>query len=400
MMNIDFLLPKKDNQKFVEKAKALSENIFAHRAAHYDEQGVFPKQDFIDLFEHGLIAPLISSEYGGLGLGHHRGDIFTLWMITKYIAKANLSLARCWEAHNNALLLIDTIATAGQKTRWCDGIINRGEIWTVWSGEPQAKTPEQNKKIGTILTETPDGYVLNGSKVFASSASGAQWAILLVNVANVGGARHTKNAESVLMVVCNLRDDSIQFDDSWWQPIGMKASDSLKVEFKNTFIPKENVLGFPGQFLSEEWQTRFTPHYTASYLGAAEGAYKYALEYVTAQNKGDDPYVQHRLAQMATNLDTGHLWLRHVADLWETGKIKEAQIAGIQNRYLMETLTMDVLLDCTRICGARALIKPSPLERIYRDLAIYVRNDNNDHILATLGRIILGKDADISFHHI
>lgn len=399
-MDINFFLKTIESRVLVEKAKQLADSKFLARAYNYDESGAFPKQDFIDLFNNGLIAPLISKEYGGLGLGHHRGDIFTLWMITKYLAKANLSLGRCWEAHNNALLLIDSLAIEEQKKRWCKGIVENGEIWTVWSGEPQAKTPEQKKKIGTVLTETTGGFFLNGSKVFASSATGAEWAILLVNEVSSGGARHVKHVDSLVMVVCNLKDSTIKMDNSWWKPIGMKASDSLRVEFNNTFVPEENILGKPGEFIKEAWQTRFTPHYTASYLGAAEGAYDYAIEYITAQNKSNDPYVQHRLAQMAVNLETGHLWLRHVADLWEANKIREAQIAGVKNRYLMENLATDILQDCAKVCGARGFIKPSRLERIYRDLAIYVRNDNNDHVLATLGRIILWKEADISFHHI
>jgi alkylation response protein AidB-like acyl-CoA dehydrogenase len=400
-MDIGFLLPKSESKILVEKAKSLSENLFSGRASEYDMLGQFPKQDFKDLFDHGLMAMLISKAHGGLGLGPAKGDIFTLWMVTKYLAKANLSLGRCWEAHNNALLLIDSLATENQKKIWCEGIVNKGDIWTVWSGEPQSSTPEQVKKIGTHIAEVTGGFVLNGSKVFASSASGAQWAILLVNTTVTGGARHAVHAtKSLIMVACKLDDPSIRLDSSWWDPIGMKASDSLRVEFNNTFIPSENILGVAGEFLNNAWQTRFTPHYTASYLGAAEAAYDYAITYVNAQKKEHDPYVQHRIGEMAVNLETGHLWLRHVANLWETNQIPAAQLAGVKNRFLMENLATSILSDCTKVCGARSLIKPSPVERILRDLSLYVRNDNNDHVLATLGRLILGEEADISFHNI
>jgi hypothetical protein len=43
------------------------------------------------------------------------------------------------------------------------------------------------------------------------------------------------------------------------------------------------------------------------------------------------------------------------------------------------------------------LLRPSPLERIYRDLSFYVRHDNADHILATIGRGLLGEPHDRSF---
>ncbi|HXW24566.1 MAG TPA: hypothetical protein VEK73_07460, partial [Xanthobacteraceae bacterium] len=52
---------------------------------------------------------------------------------------------------------------------------------------------------------------------------------------------------------------------------------------------------------------------------------------------------------------------------------------------------------CIRACGARSLIKPSPIERIYRDLGFYVRHDSDDQVLATIGRGVLGEGADTSF---
>ena len=46
---------------------------------------------------------------------------------------------------------------------------------------------------------------------------------------------------------------------------------------------------------------------------------------------------------------------------------------------------------CIRACGARSLVRPSPIERILRDLTFYLRHDNDDHILATIGRAPLGR---------
>jgi hypothetical protein len=37
------------------------------------------------------------------------------------------------------------------------------------------------------------------------------------------------------------------------------------------------------------------------------------------------------------------------------------------------------------------------MERVLRDLAIYVRHDNDDQVLATIGRAILGRTFDSSF---
>ena len=384
--------------ELVDRARNLAQMEFAPRAAASDREAEFPAQDFADLHRAGLLNAAIDPEFGGLGLGPYRGRVFTLWLMTKEFAKVDLSLARCWEGHSNSMVLIDGMGTPAQKERWFSGVVNQGEVWVAWSGEPQARASSEKVAFGTTTTKAANGYVINGNKAFATSAGGAQWAILLVSTAGPGGARHNSGSpDSLLLLACNLSDPSVQVDRSWWDPIGMRATASHVVRFNDTFIPDENVIGRPGQYLSESWQTCFIPHYAAAFLGAAEGAYEFALDYVRSQNKGADPYIQHHIGQSAINVETGYLWLRHVADMWDTGRHDEAQLAGSRARHIIEHLAEDTVKRSIRACGARSLNRPSPLERIYRDLSFYVRHDNDDHLLATIGRSMLGQKHDPSF---
>ena len=387
-------------QDLINRVGVLAREKFGPRAAEYDRTATFPAEDFDDLFQAGLLAPVVPKEHGGNGLGPCTSDVFTLWMMTKEIARADMSLARCWEGHVNSLVLLDAMSTEEQKSRWFKGVVERGEKWVAWSGEPQARKPDEPIRFGTTVEKVDGGYIINGNKVFATSAGGAQWAILLVNTAGPGGVRHAaaENLDTVLMMACNLSDPSVEIDTSWWDPIGMRATASHLVHFRNTFIPDEDLIGYPGQYLKEGWQTCFIPHYAATFLGAAEAAYDYALNYITTQNKIEDPYVQHHIGQMSVNVETAHLWLRHAARLWETGRYLEAQLAGSRARHVVEHLAEDTVKRCIRACGARCLIRPSALERIYRDLSFYVRHDNDDQILATIGKSILGLTHDPSFY--
>ncbi len=387
-----------ERQALVDRVAELARERFAPRAACYDRDAAFPAEDFADLHAAGLHAPTVPKEHGGLGLGPFRGDAFTLWMMTKEIAKADLSLARCWEGHANSLLLLDAMASPEQQARWFPRVVERGEKWVVWSGEPQARAPGEPSKFGTALERVDGGWLVEGSKVFCTSAGGAQWAILLVNTAGPGGARHTTSPETLLMLACELADATIELDGSWWEPIGMRGTVSHLVRFHRTFIPAGHQIGAPGGYLSGGWQAAFAPHYAASFLGAAEGAFDYALEHLTAQRKGDDPYVQHRVARMSIHLETAHLWLRHVARLWDEGRREEAQLAGSRARHLVEHLAEETVHHAIRACGARALIRPSPLERILRDLTFYIRHDNDDQVLATIGKAVLGQPFDVSFY--
>jgi alkylation response protein AidB-like acyl-CoA dehydrogenase len=381
------------------KVARLAEEALRARADEYDRLAQFPRSSFDALFSAGLLGATIPLEAGGLGFGHHRGHAFALWMMTKLIAKADLSLARCWEGHTNSLVLIDALGTPQQKQRWFSGVVERGEIWVGWSGEPSAPKPGERARFGTAVTAVPDGWIINGSKAFATSASGATHAILLVNTNGPGGARHGQGApDGLLLLACDLSDRSISIDTSWWDPVGMRATASHLVRFDNTFVSRDCLIGTPGSYLRDQWQTAFVPHYAASFLGAAEAAYDYAVKYVKHQNKANDPYIQHRIGSIAVHVDTAHLWLHHVAALWDRGSRGEAALAGVRVRHLVEHLAEQSVHHCIRACGARSLIRPSPIERILRDLTFYLRHDNDDHVLATIGREVLGEQHDVAFY--
>ncbi|MGH3344428.1 MAG: acyl-CoA dehydrogenase family protein [Carbonactinosporaceae bacterium] len=397
---MDVRLPlASETQSVVDRAGKLARENFAPRADVYDRSATFPAADFDDLFAAGLSAPTVPKELGGLGLGPQCGDTLGLWAMTRELAKADLSLARCWEGHANSLVLIDALGNDEQKARWFDGVVTRGDTWVAWSGEPQAPKPGEKSRFGTTVTREGGNWVVEGTKVFATSATGARWAILLVDPEGPGGARHASGSGSgLLMLACDLSDPTVSEDGSWWDPIGMRATVSHLVRFDRTVIPDTDRIGPPGGYLSQGWQTAFIPHYAASFLGAAEACYEYALEYVTHQDKGGDPYVQQRIGSMAVGVETAQLWLGHVSRLWDQGHRDEAQLAGGRARHLIEHLAEQTVHHCIRACGARCLVRPSPVERVLRDLSFYIRHDNDDHILATIGRSVLGRPHDPSFY--
>jgi alkylation response protein AidB-like acyl-CoA dehydrogenase len=387
-----------EQQLIVRPIRELAIERFAGRAERYDQTMTFPREDFDDLFGAGALRAAVPKEYGGLGLGPQRREALTLWAITHELARVDLSLARCWESHVNAVVMLDVMAAPEQKARWFEGIVHRGELWGAWGGEPQARAPGEAAPFGTNVTRVSGGYDVHGTKVFCTGAGALRWSILMVSTAGPGGIRHATGApETQLLLACDLSDPSISMDTSWWNPIGMRSTCSHLVRFEHTFIPESNVVGYPGQYIKEAWQTRFVPQYAATFLGAADGVYDFARTFIASQRKTSDPYVQQRIGQMAVNVASGRLWMQRVAGLWDSGRDKEAQIAGNLARHAIEHLALDTIEHAIRACGARCLNHPSPVGRISRDLSFYTRHDNDDLLLATIGRSMLGEAFDPSF---
>src|SRR4051794_29162183 len=100
-------------REVVERLSALARERFAARAAQHDLGPSFPAEDFADLFAAGLLAPAVPTDHGGLGLGPEDG-LLALWLMTAALAQADTALARCWEGHINAQLILAALANEGQ----------------------------------------------------------------------------------------------------------------------------------------------------------------------------------------------------------------------------------------------------------------------------------------------
>ncbi len=57
-----------DQQSLVDKVSKLSRERFAGRASQYDIESKFPKENYDDLREAGLLAMTVPTKYGGLGV--------------------------------------------------------------------------------------------------------------------------------------------------------------------------------------------------------------------------------------------------------------------------------------------------------------------------------------------
>ena len=66
---------------------------------------------------------------------------------------------------------------------------------------------------------------------------------------------------------------------------------------------------------------------------------------------------------------------------------------------VLATTTMEYCAnEAMQVLGGAGYLRGSKVERIYRDLSIYIRHDNDDQILATIGKAVLGKAHDTSFY--
>ena len=329
----------------------------------------------------GLLAAPLAREHGGLGFGIEAGGTLPLLMLLKQFGRGNLSVGRVYEGHANALQLVHTFGTPEQIATYAADARDRQKIFGVWNAEA-----EDGVKIIPLGS---DRYRLEGSKTFASGSG-------YVERPFVNGVLPDGRWQMCIVPMDEVRTVA---DSSWWQPSGMRASASYKVDFSGVELSSLALIGAPGDYYRQPWLTTGVIRFAAVQFGAAEALFNATRQYLRDLNRTDDPYQQARVGKMAIAVESGNLWLRSAAALVDeyapvfggcaVGPNQQAnRLVAYANmvRTAIEGICIDVMQLTERSVGTRGLLPPHPMERIVRDLTLYLRQPAFDAALANVGQ--------------
>ena len=179
-----------------------------------------------------------------------------------------------------------------------------------------------------------------------------------------------------------------------WRAEGMRASVSGRVIFEGLRLGPDALVGQPGDYTREPDFTGGAVRFAAVQLGGARALLDAAAESLRQLGRTDDPHQRARMGRAAIAVETGALWVLGAARLWESGAAAEAIVAYAQmTRTAIERVCLDVLEAVDRSVGARGLLPPSPVERIGRDLRLYLRQPAPDATLDAVGAAVLDRPA-------
>jgi alkylation response protein AidB-like acyl-CoA dehydrogenase len=353
-------------------------------AATIDHHGMLPVQEFEHLRRAGLMAAPLRQELGGAGLGIEAGVTHTLLRLLKQIGWGNLAVGRIYEGHVNGLQLVQTFGTQEQIEQYASDARDRHKVFGVWNAEAAD---------GVRLIPLAGGrYRLEGSKTFCSGVG-------CVDRPFVNGALPDGRWQ---MCVVPLDEVVTCTDTTWWQPSGMKATASYKVDFSGVELDARSLIGEPDDYHRQPWLSGGAIRFAAVQFGGAEALFDATRKYLQDLKRTADPYQEMRLGQMAIALESGNLWLQGAADHLAQyspmfgGSPDEMQpeadrLITYANmmRTAIEQICMDMIQLCERSVGTRGLLPPHPMERIIRDLTLYLRQPNFDAVLADVGKYAL-----------
>jgi alkylation response protein AidB-like acyl-CoA dehydrogenase len=376
-------------QAVVALAERLTQERIAPRASEYDAAGANPIESWRDLWREGLLAGAIPRTYGGLGL-----DMATYIAVIRAIAHGCASTAMTVHMHSTVMRFIDAVGTTEQKRRFFDEVVRHGKLFGSWGSEP-AVSLSRTLLMETVIRRDQSGYVIDGVKHFCTMALGASY--YMVWCALEGGTDMAKALQLALVPA----DSAGITTDGKWDTLGMRATFSPSVTFTGVRAPEEGLLGDPGAAVRVGVIESFALGYAAVYLGIAESALSFALDYakkrvVKPENiaVAADPAVQRHVGELAAHLDAAALVLADSAARWDEAELAELGPLANRAKYLATEVGLHVTSKVIQVVGGRGAYKDYPAERAFRDLrTCTLMPPTVDRMLEAIGKSALGLDT-------
>ena len=361
--------------RWIEAAASVADEIAAE-ATVADASRAFPSASFDRLRDAGLLAAPLPVSLGGGGLGLDVGTHHALYAVLREVGRASLPVGRVYEGHVNALALLAEWGTDEQRRRAARDVA-AGHLFGVWNTEVP--------RDGVHLHPLPGGRVrMEGAKTFCSGMGA-------VTRVFANGALPDGRWQ---MALVPLDAVDVSADPQWWAAEGMRASVSGRTDFWGVVLGPEALVGPPGAYLREPGFTGGSVRFAAVQLGGAQALFDAAGDHLRTLGRTDHAVQRARLGEAAVALESGALWLLGAARLADRPDVEDAdRVAYAQMvRTAVERVCLDVLERVDRAVGARGLLPPSPIERVGRDLRLYLRQPNPDGALdAAAGHALTGE---------
>jgi alkylation response protein AidB-like acyl-CoA dehydrogenase len=378
---------KPEQTAIVTRMSELARGVFAGRAATYDAEARFPRENYADLHHAGLLGLTVPREHGGLGV-----DWLTYAICMRELGKACSATALTFNMHCVVLDFLASLGTPEQKRRWFGEVVDGGKLFSSVTSEPTASF-RHKFVLSTVLTPVDGGFRLNGVKHFGSLGEHSDYHFV---TAMIEGATTAREGQQSVVVPRTAAGVTIE---PTWNSMGMRATSSDTIRYASTFVPRADCIGGVAA-LSTIDITGFGLGYAAIYLGIGEAAFDHVLAYVkdTAyklpEPMSHQPATQRAIGEMATAIRAAQALLWEAASVRSKGDRAASTLAVNEAKAFCSDVGIRVAEQAIRLAGGRGILKAYPLERHFRDAACGpVMSPANERCMETVGKILCGLEG-------
>ena len=282
-----------------------------------DRNGGFPLDFHKAIADAGWLGVCMPEAYGGSGLGIQEAAI-----MVQAISESGAGMSGVSAIHMNIFGLnpVVVFGTEEQKRRILPPLISGKEKACFAVTEPN--TGLNTTQLKTFAKKTADGYVVNGRKVWISTAQVTEKMLLLARTTPLEEVK--KPTDGLSLFYTNL--DRRYVDVKEIEKLGRKAVDSNELFIDNLPIPQEDLIGEEGQGFRAILHSMNPERALAAAgaIGLGRVALKRAAEYAGERIIFDRPIgknqgVQHPLAKCWMELEAANLMVMNAAWRYDQG---------------------------------------------------------------------------------
>ncbi len=350
-----------EDQKMIKDlARDLAQKKFKAIAAEIDEEERFPAENIKDLAEAGILGCWLPEEYGGAGL-----DFLSFILANEEVAKVCGATSSIISTHCVSMTCLSLFGTQEQKEKYLP-LMAEGHLMGFALTEPNAGSDASG--MTTKAEKVDGGWVLNGAKMFISSAPANDFHIVIA----VSGANERGKEFTAFIVDKDTPGFSV---GKHIHKMGIRGAQTAEIVFEDCKVADSQVLGQVGKGMKVALASLDTGRICmgTQALGIAQGALDVTYQYVTervqfGKRLSQFQDVQFGLANLQTKVDAGRLLLWRAAVLKDAGEPfgTEAAMGKLYN----SDLAMEVTTECVQYHGGYGYSREYPVERMMRDAKI------------------------------
>ena len=370
---MDFTLTD-ELQMLREMARDFAAEKIAPYADEWDENHYFPYEEVVKpMGELGFFGTVIPEEYGGNEMGWLAAII-----LTEEIARASSSLRV--QINMQTLGCAFTIFRYGNdeiKKKYIPKLVSAEFMGGFGITEPNAGSDVMSMKSTAL--DKGDHWLINGTKTWISNTSVAD---ALIFYAYTDKEARGRGLSAFVIEPRNFNGITVTDLDK----MGSRSSPTGEIILEDTKVPKENILGSPGDgakiVFSSLNQTRLSA--AAGGIGVAQACLDAAIAYCQEREQFGKPIGQFQMnqdmiAQVSAELEAARLvvykaaWQKDQGNLGNTFEVAQA-------KYLSGEIAVKAAQVAMKILGAYGYSTEYPVARFYRDAPTYQLVEGSSNI--------------------
>jgi len=358
---MDYFLSE-EQQMIVDIARQITDERIIPNRAELDEKHEFPRDILNDMAQADLFGVPIPEEYGGFG-----GGCFEIVLTVEQLGRGCIGVGTAFAANFLGIYPIIISGSEEMKQKYLPDVA-AGKKFGAF-GLTEANAGSDASGIQTTAVLDGDEWVLNGTKQWITNGGEAQ---IYTVVAITDRSRGARGAS---LFVVEEGDPGFSCGPKE-KKMGIRASSTTELIFKDCRIPKDRLIGRQGTGFITVMKTLdlSRPGIASLGVGLGQGALDEAARYAKQRKQFGKPViafqaVQHLLADMAIGVEAARSLVYSAAKHIQAHP-KDMSKASAMCKTFATDMAMKVSTDAVQVMGGYGYMCEYPVEKMMRDAKI------------------------------